>query len=81
MIEVANDNKYRYRIKQIIDALPPNTYAEIKKHIKKVCKISDSSYSRYINMRDNDTADMPASVLKEFAKILHVSTDDLYNTK
>lgn len=69
----------RYNIKIRFAAMTERERLGIKEKIMKRSKISDSSYSRYINLRSNDTADIPGLVLKEFAYWLNTSIEELFN--
>lgn len=70
--------RLRYRIKEL---LLPCTTAErtaFKAAILAATHISESSYSRYLNLRSGDAADMPAFVLRAFARQLSLPMDVLY---
>lgn len=69
----------RYNIKIRFAAMTEKERLLLKDKIMKRSRISDSSYSRYINLRSNDTADIPAMVLKEFALCLNTSIEELFN--
>lgn len=72
-------DKLKYKIKLKLAELTEHQRLQVKRKVQKAMDISDSSYSRYINARTNETTDIPGVVLMCFADKLHCSVDDLYN--
>lgn len=69
----------RYKIKTMLAAMPEPDRLRIKKRVLKATGISDSTYSRYLNQRQDDTTDIPAGVLHAFAVNLSTDMEDLFN--
>ncbi len=79
-METLTNNFLKYNIKTRLYELEESKRLRIKRKVFERCsKMSNSTFSRYINARDNDTIDIPGEVLKVFADLLHVEISDLYN--
>lgn len=70
---------HKYNIKDKLSALPERRRLEIKASIMQSENLSESTYSRYINLRASDKQDIPATVLMRFARELNVQIEDLFN--
>lgn len=73
------EQKLKYKVKLKLAELTEPQRLTVKKKLKKKTRISNASYSRYINARVNETTDIPGEVLACFSDLLHCSVDDLYN--
>ena len=71
--------KLKYHIMTLLSALPIERRLEIKEFITRERNISHNTYSRYINLRNTDSNDIPAQVLLDFANQLNVPIEDLFN--
>lgn len=77
-----NEIKLKYNIKLKLAALTEPQRLKIQRKIRKEAgMIGAATYSRYINCRTNDKADIPGSVLQLFASHLHCTVDELYNNE
>lgn len=74
-----NNAALKYNIKPKLATLTENQRIKVGKKVRKIAGISVATYSRYINARNNDSIDIPGSVLLCFANMLHCTVDDLYN--
>jgi len=74
--------KLRYTINAYLMALPAGRRAIVKRKIRKQCNgIAESTLSRWINLTQTDSADIPASALVQIADILNVDIEDLFTSK
>lgn len=71
-------NPLRYRIKPYLAGLPRHERLRFKRIIRAYTGISDSSYSRYLNLRRHDTGDIPARVLRAFAGLMNRTMEELF---
>jgi len=72
-----NDVNRKYRIKQLIDALP---YSERKESIESLCRVADVSYSmlrRIWNYRITDRNEAKPSQLLAIAEFFEVDIKEL----
>lgn len=58
---------YRYRIKELYSKLDNHHKNLLKKRILKATGISDTSFRRYLNQKEDDTTDIPTTVLYHFS--------------
>jgi len=79
MNEDRAEQPLRYRIKSLMGLLTPKEKAAIKEAILQENGIKLITYKRYLNLRKNDSVDMPARMLNHFAKLLGTTSDALFN--
>jgi len=73
-----NGSPLRYRIKYLLAACTQKERVAIKGAVIDKTGISDSSFSRYINLRKADKMDMPVFVLRAFTEVLGTTMEDLF---
>lgn len=72
-----NGSPLRYKMKYLLAVCTRKERVAIKDAVIDKTGISDSSFSRYINLRKADKADMPVFVLRAFAEVLDTTMGDL----
>lgn len=73
-----NGSPFRYKMKYLFAVCTQKERMAIKKAVIEKTGISDSTFSRYINLQKADAADIPAFVLRAFAQVLETTMEDLF---
>lgn len=73
-----NGLQLRYKMKYLLVVCTRKERTSIRNAVQLKTGISDSSFSRYINLRKTDNADIPASVLRVFAQVLGTTMEELF---
>jgi hypothetical protein len=69
----------KYRINELLARLTEETRVKLKKKVTDKHGLSVTTMSRYLNIKKNDSQDIPADVLRTFAELLLVSMEKLFN--
>ena len=77
--EILTKGILKYRINEELAKLTEESRVKVKNKIKDECSISDTTLSRYLNIKKNERQSIPADTLRIIAERLNVPMEKLYN--
>lgn len=76
-----NPRPLRYNIAIRIAAFDRRVRRNIKKSVQEKMNVSDSTMSRWIHVRHDDSHDIPGQALLYFAHYLNTTVEELFNNQ
>lgn len=77
--EILTKGILKYRVNEELAKLTEESRVKVKNKIKAECTISDTTLSRYLNIKKNDTQSIPSDTLRVIAERLNVPMEKLFN--